>query len=144
MQILCTKVLLFFPFRSHEIARGGRRMTPMAIVALCRSRKQRTDERRSPGRKIWTDRHCRGGVSWHLARSTSRLQEPFSFAPRLIKERTHSASPSGMLHMDLGPIRNKVLAAISPLKPAGSESATPANFLFDTKRMHVPWRLRMT
>jgi hypothetical protein len=39
-----------------------------------------------------------------------------------------------MLHMDLGPIRNKVLAAISPLKPAGSESAAPANFLFDAKR----------
>jgi hypothetical protein len=39
-----------------------------------------------------------------------------------------------MLHMDLDPIRNKVRAAISPLKPAGSESAAPDNFLFDAKR----------
>ena len=35
VQILCTQVLLFFPFRSHEIARHDRRMTPIAGVALC-------------------------------------------------------------------------------------------------------------
>ena len=36
--------------------------------------------------------------------------------------------------MDLDPIRNKVRAAISPLRPAGLESAAPDNFLFDAKR----------
>lgn len=39
-----------------------------------------------------------------------------------------------MPRMDLDPIRNKVRTAISPLKPAGSESAAPDNFLFDAKR----------
>jgi hypothetical protein len=36
--------------------------------------------------------------------------------------------------VDLDPIRNKVRTAIFPLKPAGSESVTPDNFLFDAKR----------
>jgi hypothetical protein len=36
VQILCTPVLLFFHFRSREIARGGRRTAPMAVVTFSR------------------------------------------------------------------------------------------------------------
>ena len=92
MQILCTQVLLFFHFRSHEIARCGMRTTPMAVVALSRWSKQRADVRRSPGRKILTDGHCRGGIPWHLVRSTSLLQAPHPAHLAALPERANPQS----------------------------------------------------
>src|ERR1700737_1265410 len=79
------------------------------------------DQSCAPGRR--NDQACRLGAV--LVRPATDLR---------VSMRTHSASPPGMLHMDLDPIRNKVRAAISPLRPAGLESAAPDNFLFDAKR----------
>ena len=94
MQILCTHVLLFFRFRSHEIARGGRRTPPIAVVAL------------GPLASRTLNLAFAGAV---LVRLSTDLR---------VSVRTHAASPSGKLHMDLDQIRNKVRAEISPLRPA--------------------------
>jgi hypothetical protein len=96
VQILCTQVLLFLHFRSHEIARRGMRTTPMAVVALIRWPKPRPDERRSPGRQIWTDGHCRGGIPWHLAfaGATSGAPSGASRAGQPSIRRCRKASPS--------------------------------------------------